>query len=70
MSKKKATGIVLDKDVIDWLDSIKKECVDLGVTRSELINNVLIMYKSSDIKREKKMKSIRKHIIKIRKGLI
>jgi len=67
---KKSTGVVLDKHIIDFLDDIKDKCVDLGVTRSEVINAILNMYNSSKSTKLEKLEKVRGSIIKIRKGKI
>ena len=64
------TGVALDDCIVAELDDIVSESVDLGLTRSEVINAVLYGFLKSDIEHKKKVEKLRGYIIEMRKGLI
>lgn len=64
---KKSTGIMLDIDVIRELDHIVKDSVYLGVTRSEVINAVLLAFLNSEEIKDKTEK-VRELVMLVRKG--
>lgn len=63
------TGVALDKYIVAELDDIVSESLDLGLTRSEVINAVLHGFLKSDVEHKKKVEKIRGYIIKMRKGM-
>ena len=70
IEKKISTGVRLSKNIVTELDDIVKNLVDLGVTRSELINFVLYSYLKSKKDEQTKLEQTRSLIIQKRKGLI
>lgn len=68
-NEKIKTGVALEKYVIDELDNIVNNNVDLGVTRSEIINAMLKAIIKQDTSKNKKNEKIRSWVIQIRKGM-
>jgi metal-responsive CopG/Arc/MetJ family transcriptional regulator len=64
---KKSTGIMLDVDIIRQLDNLVKMNVELGVTRSEVINAILkaFLVLHNEEKAKNKIKDI---VVKLRKN--
>ena len=64
------TGVALDDYIVRELDTVVLESVDLGVTRSEVINAILHGFLKSDKTHNEKIEKLREYIIKMRKGLL
>ena len=69
-SEKVRTGVALDSFIVRELDDMVSLSVDLGVTRSEVINAVLHAYIKSDKTHSEKLEKVRGYIIRMRKGLL
>lgn len=63
MSKEKF-GISVDEDIVQEIDELADECDDLQVSRSEIIETILIAYLRSDIDH---VERVRELIIRRRK---
>ena len=68
--EKISTGVRLHKSTVSELDNIVKNSVDLGITRSEIIDAVLYVYLKSKKEGKNKLEQTRSLIIQKRKGLI
>jgi metal-responsive CopG/Arc/MetJ family transcriptional regulator len=64
------TGVALDLFIVREIDNMVSESVDLGVTRSEVINAVLHGFIKSDKAYNEKKEKVRDYIIRLRKGLL
>ncbi|VVB61777.1 Uncharacterised protein [uncultured archaeon] len=70
IKEKVRTGVALDSFIVKELDDMVSEAVDLGVTRSEVINAVLHGFIKSDKAHSEKLEKIREYVIRMRKGLL
>ncbi|MBE3136626.1 MAG: hypothetical protein IMZ43_04425 [Thermoplasmata archaeon] len=70
-SKEKVrTGVALDSFIVKEIDDMVSSSVDLGVTRSEVINAVLHGFIKSDKAHSEKLEKVREYVIRLRKGLL
>lgn len=56
--EKRSLGVMIEKYIIETLDEYVNECIDLGVSRSEVINAILKMYLDSEIDSKKNLKKL------------
>lgn len=63
--RKTKFGVSIDDEIVHEVDELVEECVDLGASRSEIVEAVLTAYLRSDVDH---ISRVRELVIRRRKG--